>query len=68
MATSNDHNPLTEQHLEMLNQALQMMPGTASLIAKLRASGWDVEKAEEQNNSQREIASALKRNFFPQAP
>lgn len=68
MAATDEHNPLQPQHLEALNQALRLAPKAASVIAKLRASGVDVEQAQKELDTARDLAIALKRNFFPEAP
>lgn len=68
MANGTDHNPLNADHLKALNQVLQMIPETDRTIAKVAASGIDVEQARIENAQQRELAAALKRNFFPNEP
>lgn len=68
MAEKVEHNPLTQDHLDRLNQALQLAPKAQSLIDKLKASGVDVGQAQLELDTARDYASALKRNFFPAAP
>lgn len=68
MANGTDHNPLNADHLKALNQVLAMIPETDRNIAKIAASGIDIEQARIENAQQRELASALKRNFFPNEP
>lgn len=68
MANQNDHNPLQPQHLEALDQALRLAPKAQAVIAKLKASGIDTEQAEKELNTARDLAAALKRNFFPASP
>lgn len=62
------YNPLTADDLDKLNQVLKMIPDTDTLIAKMQASNIPVDQAAVENAQQKEMAAALKRNFFPQAP
>lgn len=62
------HNPLTQAHLEKLNQVLKMCPETDLIIQQAVNSGIPAEQAQIENRQQMELAMALKRNFFPTAP
>lgn len=58
-------NPLNQEHCDCLNLVLQHAQQTADLITKCKACGFDMDKAEEENAAQIQLASALKQQFFP---
>lgn len=67
MPNGQDHNPLDQSDLEKLNQVIQMAAETGRLIAKVARSEIPTEQAEQENTDQLRMASALKREFFPNA-
>ena len=63
-----DHNPLTKDHLDALNQALILNEKAQRNIDRLRQSGVDVEQAAMENATLKNYLVGLKSNFFPGYP
>ena len=64
----NGHSPLNQDSCDCLTRVLGSCAETDQLIKACKECGLDVETAESQNNGQRELASRLKRTFFPMQP
>lgn len=60
-----DSYPLTAEHLAKLDQVLSSCAQTQAMIDKCKAAGLDVSQAETENQSQQQLATALKASFFP---
>lgn len=56
---------LTDDHCDCLDRVLQSCAITGDCIERLKAAGVPVGKAEAENDMQRNMASALKREFRP---
>lgn len=59
-------SPLKDEDCDCLDRVLESVRDTAELIARCKACGLDVAKAQEENERQKALAESLKRNFFPQ--
>lgn len=59
-----NYSPLTEEHRACLDRCLSSCAATAELIKLARDGGLNVDEAEQKNEEQRSIATALKRSFF----
>lgn len=68
MANGTDHNPLSLDDLQKLNQVLVMAGETSRLIDKLKQAGFDTAQAEAENTNHINLATSLKAAFFPGVP
>lgn len=69
MSPGNDHNPLTREHLQWLNQALVLNEKARQNLDRLKRAGApDLDQAEHENRVAFNLASGLKREFFPNEP
>jgi len=64
---SNLSQPLGQQHCTTLDCVLQRAVELKQLIAKCQDCGLDTSAATEEVQRQVDVASAIKRNFFPQS-
>lgn len=68
MASKKDDQPiLTQQHLSMLNDVLRLNNEATDLLHKCKECKINVEKEESILKEQRELATRLKKQFFPKA-
>jgi hypothetical protein len=58
-------NPLKPEDCTVLSGILQYCHDTGELIQKCKKAGLPVDELEAANNAHIEMASALKREFFP---
>ncbi len=65
---NNNSAPLTDEHCECLNQVLASISQTRELVQRCKNCGLDVSRAEEEINSQEDLAKKLKAEFFPNRP
>lgn len=60
-----DPTKIDECHCDTLNDCLKACATTQKLIDKMRAAGFDMDAAEEENKRQASIAAGIKREFYP---
>jgi hypothetical protein len=58
-------SPLNNEHCKCIDDALEHIARTAELIRKCKDCGLDMGRAEQENQAQLELATRIKRNFFP---
>lgn len=61
-------NPLTQEHLRMLNEILRECAETERMCCACDDAGIDIEQERVVNAEQRKLAEALKKHFFPHSP
>lgn len=61
-------NPLTNEHCDVLSNALQWCAFQDELIAKCQQAGLNVDKYVQDNNRTKQMAAGIKAAFFPDRP
>lgn len=67
MARKKESGPLGDDTLRRIDALLAECQLTAEYLAKCERCGLDVIKEQKDNESQRRMAAAIKREFFPTA-
>jgi hypothetical protein len=58
-------NPYQQEHCDCVNRVLESTPNVQELLECLERCGIKVDELKDRNGSNRQMAEALKREFFP---